>query len=230
MPGPRRGPKPGHSVEEIVAAALALADEQGIAGVSLPKLGARLGLTANGLYRYIGSKDELLVLLTEAGWGPPPPLVSTDWRAGAAAWTRALMDGLHRRPWLLDIPIRSAPVTPNLVAWLETLLRMLSGTGLSHADMLGCATLLDGFARRAATLARDLPADGTPPAEARALAEFLMPRLEEGGFPLLADVISGRRYSGRPADTAEFGLRCILNGIEAIINRQPPARGKPKRR
>jgi hypothetical protein len=104
------------------------------------------------------------------------------------------------------------------VAWFECLLRALSDTGLSHADMLGSATLLDGFARRAATLARDIPADGTPPDHARALATFLIPRLQEGGFPLLADVISGRRYNGGPAAMTEFGLRCILDGIEAIIN------------
>jgi AcrR family transcriptional regulator len=232
LPIPRRGPKPAHSVDEIVATAVALADEHGIAAVSLPKLGARLGISANALYRYVASKDELLVLLTEAGWGPPPPHLSapTDWRTGAEAWTRALMDRLHRRPWLLDIPIRSAPVTPNLVAWFESLLRVLSDTGLSHADMLGCATLLDGFARRSATLARDLPADGTPPAQARALADFLLPRLEHGGFPLVADVISGRRYTGRPADTAEFGLRCILDGIESIIKQHRPARRNAKRR
>lgn len=231
LPAPRRGPKPAHSVEEIIAAAVALADEKGIAGVSLPKLGARLGVTANALYRYIASKDELLVLLTEAGWGPPPPHLAdiAGWRPGAEAWTRALMDCLRRRPWLLDIPIRSAPVTPNLVSWLETLLRVLAGTGLSHADMLGCATLLDGFARRAATLARDLPADGTPPTQAQALAGFLLPRLEDKGFPLLADVISGRRYTGPPSDTAEFGLRCILDGIESMISRQPPSGRNPKR-
>ncbi len=232
LPTHRRGPKPAHSVEEIIAAAVALADEHGINGVSLPKLGARLGISANALYRYLASKDELLVLLTEAGWGPPPPDLAavTDWRFGAEAWTRALMDQLRSRPWLLDIPIRSAPVTPNLVAWLETLLRMLADTGLSHADQLGCATLLDGFARRAATLARDLPADGTPQTQARALAEFLLPRLEEKGYPLLADVISGRRYSGPPADSAEFGLRCILDGIESIIKQQRSARRNPKRR
>jgi AcrR family transcriptional regulator len=232
LPAPRRGPKPAHSVEEIIAAAVALADAHGIDGVSLPKLGARLGISANALYRYLASKDELLVLLTEVGWGPPPPDLAghADWRSGAEAWTRALMARLHSRPWLLDIPIRSAPVTPNLVAWLETLLRMLASTGLSHADQLGCATLLDGFARRAATLARDLPADGTPPTQARALAAFLLPRLEEKGYPLLADVISGRRYSGPPADSAEFGLRCILDGIESIINQQRKAeRGKGSR-
>jgi AcrR family transcriptional regulator len=217
-PGPRRGPKPAHSVEEILAAAVALADEHGVSGVSLPKLGARLGMTANGLYRYIRSKDELLVLLTEAGWGPPPSFAgAVGWRAGAEAWTRALMDRLRQRPWLLDIPISSAPVTPNLVAWLETLLRILAGTGLSHASQLGCATLLDGFARRSATLARDLPAEGSPPTEAAALAAFLLPRLKEQGFNHLADVISGRVYTGPPAEAAEFGLRCILDGIESMI-------------
>src|SRR3954447_9659985 len=68
----RRGPKPAHSVEKIVEAAAELADAHGITGVSLPRLAARIGVTTNSLYRYIRSKEELFVLLREAGWGTPP--------------------------------------------------------------------------------------------------------------------------------------------------------------
>lgn len=218
-PVPRRGRKPGHSLDGIVATAVDLADAQGIDGVSLPKVAARLGLTANALYRYLGSKEELLVLVRDAGWGPPPRLEHTHWRSGAQAWTRAVLDGYRRRPWLLDIPIRGGPATPNLVAWLETLLRVLSGTGLSHADLLGCAVLLDGFARSTALLARDLPADGDP-ARAQAVATFLLPRLRDRGFPLLADVISTSDYAGTADDVVDFGLTRILDGIRLLIDRR----------
>jgi len=123
-PAPRRGPKPTRSVQEIVGAAIQLADAQGIAAASLPKVARRVGLTTNALYRYVGSKDELLLLLNDAGWGPPPEaaLRARTWRKGAMAWAHAVSDGYRNRPWLLDIPIRSAPMTPYVLHWLEVFL------------------------------------------------------------------------------------------------------------
>jgi AcrR family transcriptional regulator len=212
----RRGRKPGHSLDAIVAAAVELADAHGIDGISLPKVAARLGLTANALYRYIASKEELLVLARDAGWGRPPPIEHPDWRSGAQAWTRAVLGGYRGRPWLLDIPIRGGPATPNLAAWLEALLRALAGTGLSHAQTLGCAVLLDGFARSTAMLARNLPADGAA-AQAEAMAAFLEPRLRERGLPLLAGIIAARDYAGTADDTIDFGLTRILDGMEILI-------------
>src|SRR4051794_441692 len=87
----RRGPKPAHSVEKIVEAAAELADAHGIAALSLPKVAARIGVTTNALYRYISSKDELFVLLREAGWGTPPESIqrAANWRDGVTAWTYA---------------------------------------------------------------------------------------------------------------------------------------------
>ncbi|SRR6266545_7256436 len=51
-----------------------LADADGIAAL-LPRLAARIGVTTNALYRYVSSKDELLVLVRDAGWGVPPELI-----------------------------------------------------------------------------------------------------------------------------------------------------------
>ncbi|WP_425489529.1 TetR/AcrR family transcriptional regulator [Nonomuraea typhae] len=96
----RRGPKPAHSAERIVAAAIEVADEDGFAGLSMPKIAARLDITANALYRYVRSKDELLVLLAEAGWGPPPQSVrqATTWRTAATEWTPRHDRALPRPP------------------------------------------------------------------------------------------------------------------------------------
>ncbi|MGP3957088.1 TetR/AcrR family transcriptional regulator [Nonomuraea sp. 3N208] len=82
----RRGPKPAHSVERIVEVAIEVADTEGFAGLSMPKIAGCLGITANALYRYVRSKEELLVLLAEAGWGPPPESVrqAANWRAANA--------------------------------------------------------------------------------------------------------------------------------------------------
>src|SRR3954447_25922912 len=97
-PRPRRGPKPAHSLAQIVAAAVELADAEGLAAASLPNIAASVGLTTNALYRYVGSKDELLVLLADTGFGPPPALGGEDWRSTARAWAHAALDRYRARP------------------------------------------------------------------------------------------------------------------------------------
>lgn len=86
-----------------------------------------------------------------------------QWRAGAGAWTRALFGRYRARPWLLDIPVRGAPVTPNLLGWLEALLTVFTGSGLPEDEWLSTAILLDGYARTSASLARGLDAGPLAP-------------------------------------------------------------------
>jgi AcrR family transcriptional regulator len=218
----RRGPKAAHSVEGIVEAAAELADAEGIGTLSMPKIARRLGLTANALYRYVSSKDELMTLLADAGWGPPPDSLPTDgpWRIAAAAWTRAMIDRFAVRPWLLDLPIHGAPVTPNLLRWLEALLSSMAESGLGTQELLGCAVLFDGYARSTAGLTRDLKESRTPPVQAAA-TNFLLPLLRERGYPTLAAISAGGGYQDDP-DFAEeeFGLERILDGVEVLVARR----------
>jgi len=217
-PSSRRGPKPAYTVAQVVEAAMALADEEGVAGLSLPKIARRLGLTPNALYRYVGSKDELVLLLVDAGAGPPPDDLPAGWRAGAAAWVRALVARYRARPWLVELPVRGAPVTPNLLGWLESLLRVLTGTGLSGGDLLSSAVLLDSYARSIAGLANDLAASEAPPVQSPEVTGFLYPLLAERGYPLLAAMLAGGEYADSPVEPdIEFGLTRILDGIEQLV-------------
>lgn len=218
-PPPRRGPKPAYTVAQIVEAAMAVADKEGAAGISLPKIARALNLTPNALYRYVSSKDELVLLLFDAGAGPPPATLPDDWREGAAAWALALIDRYRSRPWLVDLPIRGVPVTPNLLGWLESLLGPLSRTGLPPGDQLSCATLLDSYARSIAALANDLATSDSAPVQSAEVFGFLLPRLAESGYPLIATMLTEGVYADDPGGPdVEFGLTRILDGIERLID------------
>ncbi|KZB88547.1 TetR/AcrR family transcriptional regulator [Amycolatopsis regifaucium] len=219
-PAPRRGPKPGYSLEQIVDAAIAQADAEGFAALTMPSIAKRLGVTANALYRYLSSKEELLVLVAEAAWGPPPEPPSGDWRAAVTAWAHALLERCRRHPWLIELPVRSAPTTPNLLGWLENFLDGMADSGLSTGDVVGCALLVDGWVRSTAALLRDVHA--STPERVQAVSEFLRPRLEERGYSRVAAVVSGEAYGedGVEDDDVEFGLGRILDGIEALIGRR----------
>ncbi|WP_020120408.1 TetR/AcrR family transcriptional regulator [Streptomyces canus] len=223
----RLGRKPSQSVEGIVEAAVALADADGFAALSMPNIAKRVGLTANAIYRYVSSRDELLVLVAETAWGPAPDLeTGTDqWRAAAATWTRAMIERCEAHPWLPDLPIRGAPATPNLLRWTEVLLEALTGAGLSTAESLGCALLLDGYARRIASARRDVRNSSAAPVQSAAVARFLQPLLHEHGYPILASMMTNNEYDDDIGDDdVDFGLTRILDGIEVLIARRTQGR------
>ncbi|WP_243754531.1 TetR/AcrR family transcriptional regulator [Labedaea rhizosphaerae] len=223
--GVRRGPKPAHSVDSVVAAAIAVADAEGYAALSMPRIARQLKITANALYRYVASRDELIVLMVDAAWGLPPDDIeaSTDWREACTRWVQAMLARMRARPWLVDAPVRGAPSTPNLLRWLEVFLSAMDGCGLTPGDVLGCAMLLDGYARSTAQLDRDLTDRTEPAVDPARLAGFLVPRLIERGYPRLAQVMTGGGYSDGPIedDDVDFGLGRILDGIDVLISRKP---------
>ncbi|MGH3446829.1 MAG: TetR/AcrR family transcriptional regulator, partial [Nocardioidaceae bacterium] len=153
-PPGRRGPSPGLSIGEIVAEAAALADAQGLDAVTLPAVATRVGVATNSLYRYVESKDELLLLLFDDGLGEPPAGLPSGehWRMGARAWLEAVVERYAGRPWLLDIPLHGPPITPYAIGWLDSLLTALGGSSWDDDAALQLATLLDRLAHAIARL------------------------------------------------------------------------------
>src|ERR1700759_3627771 len=82
---PRRGPKPSLPRERIVTAAIALADAEGLASLSMQHLAEQLGCAKMALYRYVPGKAELVALMIDEAIGEPPPAPGQpDGRDGAA--------------------------------------------------------------------------------------------------------------------------------------------------
>jgi AcrR family transcriptional regulator len=146
--GRRGGPKPVLSLERIVAAAVALADEGGLAALSMSRLAEKLGFTTMSLYRYVASKDDLLVLMLDAAIGPPPAAAAgSGWRAGVEGWARALRAGYGRHPWMVDLPISGLPAGPNQLVWFERGLGVLAATTLEPGERAASVLLLATYVR-----------------------------------------------------------------------------------
>ena len=135
---PGKGPKPGLSLEKIVAAAVHVGATDGLAAVSMGRVAAELGAGTMALYRYVGSKSELLNLMVDAAFGPPPAarvrrrlaaLVLSHWAWAELATMRASI-------WAVPMPISGPPATPNQVAWMEQGLRCMRDTGLTKGQKI----------------------------------------------------------------------------------------------
>ena len=225
-------------VARVVQAAVRIADRNGMAGVTLPAIAKSLGYTTMSLYRHIGSKDELLVLMRDAAAGPPPAISTTEdrWRDGLRQWAAAERRLYERRPWLARLPIPGPPSGPSQVAWMETALRILRGTGLDWGEKIGVLLLVSGYVRNAALLAQDLEqartASGIGQADAeRRYGRSLARLVDPARFPEVARLVASglfvARRGRRRRETAldpdfRFGLERILDGIGVAIDGRRP--------
>lgn len=226
-----KGPKPGLSVERIVATAIKIAVSDGLAAVTMSRVATDLGTSAMSLYRYVAAKDELLALMVDAALGAPSPAPAPDegWRAGLSRWAWAYLAGLRRHPWILRIPISGPPATPNQIAWLEDGLRSLSRTGLTEREKISVILLLGGFVRNEATLTADIAAayraSGSTEAEMMPAYGRLLARLTDARqFPALHAVIAAGVFDhpDDPDDEFVFGLARVLDGIDALARARIP--------
>jgi AcrR family transcriptional regulator len=148
----RRGRKAGLSVESIANAALQLADENGLAGVSMAKLAERLGRSTMGLYRYVTGKDELFELMADAALGEAPPVSPEQpWQSAIQDWAEAALVALRRHAWYAEVPIVAPPIGPRNLQWLEAGLQALRASGISEPDkvdlVLATITVVHGTIR-----------------------------------------------------------------------------------
>lgn len=220
---PRRGPKPGLTLQEIGAAALAIADEEGLPAVSMSRVAKRLGFTTMSLYRYVERKDELWSVVLDEAYGQPKPLPRGDWRRALTVWGRSVRDRTLAHPWILQVPVTAPPITPHQTRWMEMALRGLDGVGLSEQDKLSAILLVDTYVRGQAAFSTGAGASSAEPARmsyARQLRELIDP----ADFPALTAALSSGALEDEQDDWSrdefEFGLQVTLDGIAALVERR----------
>lgn len=231
----RRGRPAELDVDRVVAAAVGLADRDGIAGATLPRIAGELGVTSMSLYRHVGSKDELLVLMQDAALGPPPDLAcATSWRDGMHRWAEQQHRIFLRRPWLARLPVSGPPAGPNGIGWMDAALLALRDTGLDWAAKVGVLSVVSGYARNAAQQTQDLAtARSVDQVEAeRDYGRALAGLVEPDRFPEAAKLFSSTVFETAPPaepgpsdDGPEpdsdfgFGIGLILDGVAAAVVR-----------
>lgn len=232
--GPRLGRPAGLDVEQVVRTAVRLADRDGLSGATLPKIAETLGVTPMSLYRHIGSKEELLVLMGDTGTGPPPNLPSPeeDWRPALRAWAFALWSVHRQRPWLTQLPISGPPSGPSAIGWMDAGLRALRPTGLDAGAKVGIVMVVSGYVRQADLLAQQLEqgrrTTGLDEVETnRDYARHMARLVDPDRFPDAAELFNSGLFESAPPpstpdpsqDDFEFGLDLVLDGVAATIAR-----------
>ncbi|WP_051839661.1 TetR/AcrR family transcriptional regulator [Streptomyces sp. NRRL F-5126] len=214
---PRRGPRPTLTLDTIARAAIGIADQDGLAGLTMQRVAAALGVTKMALYRYVPGKEELVALMIEAALGSPPgaDAVTGGWRVRLDDWAHRLYERFADHPWALEAAVGARPMGPNELGWMERALAALAGCGLEGGEKLDVAVVLVGHVRMIAQQAAAVPGGGAEEAMAAGIAPLLASREEV--FPELADAFASAAEHASHSQALEFGLARILDGVELLV-------------
>lgn len=224
-----RGPKQRVSVDEVVRTAITVADEEGLSAFSMRKVADRLGLKLMSIYTYVPGRSELIGLMVDdvdGEWELPPQEGTLRQRLTGIA--QQMWDQFHRHPWLLQVENSRPWIGPNGSNLYEWQLSAIEGAGFTDLEMDQVITLLTSFtagaARASVDARRTAQQSGISDAE---WWEINAPVLERvmpiGAYPISGRVgqVAGQEYNAvsDPERSFRFGLSCILDGLEQLLDR-----------
>ncbi|ONI84442.1 TetR family transcriptional regulator [Actinosynnema sp. ALI-1.44] len=226
----RRGPKRTLTPSEITRAAIAVADTEGLAAVSMAKVAAQLGNSTMALYRYVKSKSELLMLMADAALEPPPPFPEgIGWREGLHLWSHAIMKAVAQHPWYHEIPVSAPPFGPHNLLWYDRGLATLGETDLSEPEKAGIVMGLLTFVRGEYQLRAQLSAgfQENPAAFGRQYHAVLTRLLDPSQYPALTKLVAAGVFDqdslwaeGDIDTDFDFSLQLYLDGVAAYLERR----------
>lgn len=224
-----RGRKQKLTVDQVVDAAIAVADEEGLDALSIRRVAERLGVGTMTIYTYVESKNQLVELMLDQVTGRLPRHdTSGTWRERVTRVAHDELEGYLGHAWMLQVDASRPPLGPGTSDWYEYALAPLDGIGLSDLEMDAAYSTIAALV--VSTARSSVDAD-----RARTTSGQSDEQWWQANLPLLEQVMTEDRWpiGGRvgqavgaaynsmtdPLASFEFGLVAVLDGIESRILR-----------
>src|SRR5262245_51769128 len=210
--------------DRVVRAAIALADAEGMATLSMRRVATELGVATMSLYRHVRGKDDLMLLMVDKVFaeeplpGRPPP----GWRARLEVAARQMWTIFRRHPWAPEVLSMTRPqITPSLIDYAEWSLSALRDIGLGVDDMMHTYLALFGHVRGTAL---GIQAEAQARQDTGMTADDWVETQEDtmkgvvalGRHPTFEWLIQ-QRFDYDLDAVFEYGLRLLLDGVEVRI-------------
>ncbi|MEK8174039.1 TetR/AcrR family transcriptional regulator C-terminal domain-containing protein [Streptomyces sp. M19] len=184
----------------IVTAAIALADAEGLSGLSMRKVAAELRVSPMRLYGYVATKDELLDLMVDSVYGEIASALgdASGWESALRAIAVTTRDRALRHEWFVELIGGRPHLGPNALDVMEaTASALASALGPDGGDRLMAAlgvfnAYLVGAVRNEVTERRQSRETGTDETQWRAsVGVYLGRRLATGRYPTTQRILDG---------------------------------------
>ncbi|MDX3524289.1 TetR/AcrR family transcriptional regulator C-terminal domain-containing protein [Streptomyces scabiei] len=225
--GPSDAPS-GHTaltLGRIVGAAVAVADAEGLAAVSMRRVAAELGVATMSLYRHVADKDDLLTRMmdTVTAHYPLPADPPEDWREAIELAARQLWDLFRRHPWFAPaLSVTRPQIITSALPYSEWMLATLHVHGLDLQSAFTAHLTLLNYARGVAV---NLESEREEEAHSGLDSEqwmdtqepTLLAILTTGRFPALSRLATAG-YDLDLDALFEFGLQRLLDGLAPLLD------------
>jgi AcrR family transcriptional regulator len=213
------------SREQIVQAAMETLDTEGVAGLSMRKLAAKLGSGATSLYWHVQTKDDLIDLVIDEIYGevdvPTPELAG--WRNGAMLFGHSLRSAVLRHPWLPEVVYARPSIGPNAMSLGTRGLMLFAAAGFTGRDVDFAMGSVMSYVF--GTVNAEVAVRNTVRKAGQSMDEWATEVLEQArtattNSPEMQESL--RRRSNRDIDVLHqenfvFGLETVLIGLETRL-------------
>lgn len=223
----------GLSKDRVFRAAVNVADEGGIAAVTMRRLAQELGVEAMSLYHHVADKDEVLngmvdLVVSEintrvAEIAAPPGAADRNWKAAVRRRILSAREVLLSHPWAPGVIESRTTMSPTVMRYYDSLVRHLREGGLSvsltHHAMHALASRALGFTQE--LFSPDNDGDSGPD-----VAAIMRGQLAEE-YPYITEIATIEAGNHDKDSTLgwcddqvefEFGLDLLLDGLERLDN------------
>lgn len=217
-----------------MAAAVEMADTEGIDAMSMRALARKLGVGTMSLYRYVPSKNELLPLMLDCVVGPTPDrrdAAGGDWRHFLTVTARHTREIYLTHPWTIRTNWSRPVLGPSSMDDLELFIEGVRHLPLSDREIMNLATSIDscvlGTVRQQLQWTSAAVESGMSDEEFwETQGDFLGMQLASGRFPLQAS-LDADAFDATWDASFDFGLQLIIHGVEVLISSRPGAQQPP---
>ena len=211
---PRRAPL---TRERVLAAAIDLADRDGIASLSMRKLAQELGVEAMSLYHHVANKDAILDGLIDLVFGEIDlPVGEADWKAAMRRRAISAREVLRRHPWATGLMESRSTPGPSTLRHHDAVLGILRNAGFPLELAAHAYSLLDSYIYGFALQETSLPFN--TPEETAEVAQAMMAEFPSDTYPHLTEIAVEHVLQPGYSYASEylFGLDLILDGLERL--------------
>ncbi|MGF1566791.1 MAG: TetR/AcrR family transcriptional regulator [Nodosilinea sp.] len=201
------------SRDRVLQTALGLADEGGLAAVSMRKLAQKLGVKAMSLYNHVANKDDILdgivdIVVDEMA----RPSLDQDWKTAMRRRATSAHAVLLRHPWATLAIVSRVNVGPAMLRYVDATLGCLVKAGFSLEMADHAWNAIDSHVYGFTLQELNFPFEA---GEYAAVAQDYVAMIPAEQYPylnLLTHAVIDGRYNG--LHDFEFGLNLILDGLD----------------
>ncbi|GAB3919236.1 TetR family transcriptional regulator [Microlunatus endophyticus] len=224
-PSRGRGQHAGLDAPTILRTAIDLADRDGLAALSMRRLGAELDVEAMAIYHHFPSKDALLdaivgELVAQAAVSGQP---TGDWQSQLRCYALSFFERLTEHPNLLPLVLTRPAMTGGSLQVMESLVGVLCDAGFAPERSLDIVYALARLVLIHAALDT-----GTDQSLAAGDPAGQLAGVSPDEFPVLAE--AAHASLGRPATyRLEFAVDALIIGFAQGLRspRKRPGRAAP---